>query len=108
MTMHEAINYGARPAGAGSAGIAATGAGTSFAGPLPVSRDGDGSVLTRRQLQVAVLVARGLSNRAIADELVISPATAARHMANIFTRLGLSSRAQVAAWAAGRESGEVP
>jgi len=39
------------------------------------------------------------------DELVISPATAARHVANIFTKLGFTSRAQVAAWAAQRESG---
>lgn len=58
--------------------------------------------LTAREREIAVLVARGLSNRAIADELVISPATAARHVANIFTKLGLRSRAQLAAWAAER------
>ena len=40
---------------------------------------------------------RGLSNQAIADELVISRATAARHVANIFTKLGFTSRAQLAA-----------
>jgi predicted ATPase/DNA-binding CsgD family transcriptional regulator/Tfp pilus assembly protein PilF len=97
------------PAGARTteaAWITSTRAGAGFAGPPPVPRGGDESALTRRQLQVAALVARGLSNRAIADELVISPATAARHMANIFTRLGFSSRAQVAAWAAARESGK--
>jgi predicted ATPase/DNA-binding CsgD family transcriptional regulator len=58
------------------------------------------SVLTAREREIALLIARGLSNRAIADELVISPATAARHVANIFTKLGLRSRAQVAAWVA--------
>jgi predicted ATPase/DNA-binding CsgD family transcriptional regulator len=65
--------------------------------------NGQGSgVLTARELQIADLIARGLSNRAIAAELVISPATAARHVANIFTKLGVSSRAQVAAWTAER------
>jgi DNA-binding NarL/FixJ family response regulator len=58
------------------------------------------SVLTVREQQVAMLITRGLSNRAIAAELVISPATAARHVANILGKLGLSSRAQVAAWTA--------
>ena len=53
--------------------------------------------------EIASLIARGLSNRGIAGELVISPATAARHVANIFTKLGFSSRAQVAAWAVQRE-----
>ncbi len=60
--------------------------------------------LTRRELEIAALIARGLSNRAIADELVISPATAARHVANILAKLGFSSRTQVAAWAAGRRT----
>ncbi len=64
------------------------------------------STLTAREREIAALIARGLSNRGIADELVISPATVARHVANIFTKLGFSSRAQVAAWAAQRESGQ--
>ncbi len=63
---------------------------------------GDGG-LTPRELEIAGLIARGLSNRAIAHELVISPATAARHVANIFTKLGFSSRSQLAAWAAKRD-----
>jgi predicted ATPase/DNA-binding CsgD family transcriptional regulator/Tfp pilus assembly protein PilF len=57
-------------------------------------------VLTPREAQIADLIARGLSNRAIAAELVISPATAARHVANIFAKLGVTSRARVAAWTA--------
>jgi predicted ATPase/DNA-binding NarL/FixJ family response regulator len=60
--------------------------------------------LTAREREIAALIARGLSNRAIADELVISPATAARHVANIFTKLGFTSRAQLAAWAAQRQA----
>jgi len=66
-------------------------------------RSGGPGMLTARELQIAELIARGLSNRGIADELVISPATAARHVANILAKLGFSSRAQVAAWAAQRE-----
>jgi predicted ATPase/DNA-binding CsgD family transcriptional regulator/Tfp pilus assembly protein PilF len=55
--------------------------------------------LTPREHEIAMLIARGLSNREIADELVISPATAARHVANILAKLGFSSRTQVASWA---------
>ncbi|HEY2285057.1 MAG TPA: helix-turn-helix transcriptional regulator, partial [Streptosporangiaceae bacterium] len=66
------------------------------AGPGPAA----GALLTSRELQIAQLVARGLSNRGIADELIISPATAARHVANIFGKLGFTSRSQVAAWVA--------
>jgi DNA-binding NarL/FixJ family response regulator len=56
--------------------------------------------LTPREHQIAGLIAGGRSNRAIAQELLISPATAARHVANILVKLGFNSRAQVAAWAA--------
>jgi ATP/maltotriose-dependent transcriptional regulator MalT len=65
-------------------------------------------VLTVRELEIARLIARGLSNRGIADELTISPATVARHVANIFAKLGFSARSQVAAWAAERDPGSTP
>lgn len=55
--------------------------------------------LTRRQREVAVLIARGLSNAQIAEELVVTPGTAANHVEHILRRLGCRSRAQVAAWA---------
>ncbi|NRQ33293.1 tetratricopeptide repeat protein [Nonomuraea sp. NN258] len=58
------------------------------------------SLLTARELEIAALLTRGLSNRAIAEELVISPATVARHIANIMEKLGYTSRAQIAVWAA--------
>ena len=45
------------------------------------------------------LVAAGRTNRAIAAELFISEKTVARHVSNIFTRLGLSSRAAATAYA---------
>jgi DNA-binding NarL/FixJ family response regulator len=49
---------------------------------------------------VARLVARGRSNKQIAAELVISPRTAEGHVERILTKLGFTSRAQVAAWVA--------
>jgi predicted ATPase/DNA-binding CsgD family transcriptional regulator len=55
------------------------------------------SSLTPREKEIATLIADGRSNKAIADELVISPATVARHVANIMAKLGFHSRAQIAA-----------
>jgi DNA-binding NarL/FixJ family response regulator len=55
--------------------------------------------LTRRELEVAALLAEGLTNGQLADRLFISPKTAAVHVSNILTKLGLSSRAEIAAWA---------
>src|SRR5262249_44838786 len=54
--------------------------------------------LAVRERQIADLIASGASNKAIADALVITPATAARHVANIMGKLGFNSRAQIAAW----------
>ena len=53
------------------------------------------------------MLAGGLSNRDIASRLFISPATAARHVANILAKLGFTSRSQVAAWAASQPGGEL-
>ena len=58
--------------------------------------------LTARELEVAAAVTRGLSNRAIGDELGIASTTVARHIANIMGKLGVTSRLQIARWAAGR------
>jgi DNA-binding CsgD family transcriptional regulator len=55
--------------------------------------------LTGREIEVLALVASGKTNRAIASELVISEKTVARHLSNIFTKLGLSSRAAATAYA---------
>lgn len=55
--------------------------------------------LTAREVQVLGLVATGKTNRAIADDLVISEKTVARHVSNIFAKLGLSSRAAATAYA---------
>jgi DNA-binding NarL/FixJ family response regulator len=55
--------------------------------------------LSRRESEVLTLVAAGKTNRAIATELFISEKTVARHISNIFTKLGISSRAQATAYA---------
>jgi non-specific serine/threonine protein kinase len=54
--------------------------------------------LTPRELQVARLIAGGRSNKEIAAELVISQRTAENHVEHILTKLGFTSRAQVATW----------
>ena len=58
--------------------------------------------LTARELEIAAAITRGLSNKAIGDELGIASATVARHVANIMGKLGVSSRVQVAGWATER------
>ena len=55
--------------------------------------------LTAREREVADLVARGYSNRQIADRLVLTPGTVANHIAHILNKLGVDSRVHVAAWA---------
>ncbi len=58
-----------------------------------------GSILTRREEEVAALVAQGLSNREIAQRLFITEGTAENHVQHIFNKLGFGSRTQVAVWA---------
>jgi DNA-binding CsgD family transcriptional regulator len=55
--------------------------------------------LTAREVQLLRLVAAGKTNRAIAAELVLSERTVDRHVSNIFTKLGVSSRAAATAYA---------
>jgi ATP/maltotriose-dependent transcriptional regulator MalT len=59
-------------------------------------------VLTRREREVAELVAQGLSNRRIAAVLTLSMRTVDGHVEHILTKLGFGSRTQVAAWVAGQ------
>src|SRR5581483_380170 len=65
------------------------------------------SLLTPRQREVAALVAQGLSNRQIAERLVITERTAESHVERIRTRLGFRSRAQIAAWYVAGQQDEV-
>ena len=63
------------------------------------------STASNISVEIAELVAGGLSNKAIAAELSISHTTAARHVANIMNKLGFNSRSQIAAWVADRAQG---
>jgi DNA-binding NarL/FixJ family response regulator len=54
--------------------------------------------LTRREEEVAALVAHGLSNCQIASQLTLSEHTVATHVRNVLKKLGLHSRFQIAAW----------
>ena len=54
--------------------------------------------LSRREREVAALITRGLTNRQIADALVIGERTVHTHVANVLVKLDLTSRTQIAAW----------
>ena len=58
--------------------------------------------LTERELEVTALVARGLTSREIAERLVISERTTSTHVTHILSKLGFSTRSQVATWAVER------
>jgi DNA-binding NarL/FixJ family response regulator len=70
------------------------------AGRLPVAR----AALIGRAEEVLDLLSRGLSNRAIAQELVITEKTTEAHVSNILRKLNLTSRAQAAVWAVQHQS----
>ena len=57
-----------------------------------------GPQLTKRELEVAALIAEGLTNQAIAGRLSVAPRTAEAHVENIRRKLAVRSRAQIAAW----------
>jgi CRP-like cAMP-binding protein len=84
---------GAAPGAAEGAGGAGGASGRETEAPSPLSR---------REQEVAVLVAQGLTNREIAAGLVVTVRTAATHLEHILGKLDLRSRAQVAVWAAER------
>jgi DNA-binding CsgD family transcriptional regulator len=68
-------------------------------GMAPHGKPKGKSPLTARELEVLGLIATGKTNRAIADALGLSEKTVARHVSNMFTKLGLSSRAAATAYA---------
>jgi non-specific serine/threonine protein kinase len=89
MTLDEAVEY-ALSEGDSSMIASRTPEQTSATAPRP-------SPLTRREREVAKLVARGLTNRQIAEGLVLSERTVENHVSNILKKLKLSSRSEVAA-----------
>ena len=89
---------------ASAAGVAARlGMGPLLRSARLLSSSLDGSAagrLTRREGEIATLVARGLTNRQIAAALHISERTAENHVQHILTKLGLHTRTQIALWSA--------
>jgi DNA-binding NarL/FixJ family response regulator len=68
--------------------------------PAPEQQAGaKGDGLTAREREVAVLVVQGKTNRAIAEHLVLSKRTVEKHIGNILSKLGLTSRSQIVRWA---------
>jgi non-specific serine/threonine protein kinase len=110
--LHTACEDGLRRSGVVRTAMQAGAAGTTAQtiayalGELPdedsPSNPDPAATLTRRQLEIADLIAEGLSNREIAARLVLSVRTAESHVDHIMTRLGFTSRTQIASWAAGR------
>ena len=93
MTPDEIVDYvtgAARPAGTASA--------------PPVSE----GPLSRRELEVAGLVADGATNAQVASRLFISERTVESHMASIFNKLGVDTRLQVARWFASTQVAPTP
>jgi DNA-binding NarL/FixJ family response regulator len=70
------------------------------AGSAGGTTDGtDRGGLTARECEVLALITTGASNRQVADALVISEKTVGRHLANIFGKIGVSTRTAAAGWA---------
>jgi DNA-binding NarL/FixJ family response regulator len=69
------------------------------AGHLPARRIEGPAGLTRREIEVLRLIARGCSNKDVATRLVISPKTAGTHIEHIYAKLGVSSRAKAGLFA---------
>ncbi|HEV8637382.1 MAG TPA: LuxR C-terminal-related transcriptional regulator [Chloroflexota bacterium] len=88
MTSEQAVEYALTPEEPPAAGAS-----------LP-AESGLLDPLTRREREVARLIARGLTNGQIAQELVIVKGTVANHVEHILGKLGFSSRTQIAAWVA--------
>lgn len=67
-------------------------------GPVRTSFAGTSVRSTKREIEVAGLIAEGLTNKEIAARLVISPRTAQGHVEHLLVKLGVTSRRQIAAW----------
>ena len=93
MSFDEAIDYALTPV---------EGARAHAATPGARSATRHSAELSKREREVAALIAQGLSNRRIGAELKISEKTAEAHVQNILNKLGFHSRSQIAAWAGER------
>jgi non-specific serine/threonine protein kinase len=75
------------------------GGGAELESSATVDRDRLVSPLSRRESEVVSLVAQGMTNKQIAEKIFVTESTAAKHIEHILDKLGLASRAQIAAWA---------
>jgi DNA-binding CsgD family transcriptional regulator len=75
-------------------------AGGSSVRRRPSTKGSGNSVLSPREVEVARLIARGLTDRQIAERLVITEGTAGVHVGHILNKLGFHNRAEIASWAA--------
>jgi predicted ATPase/DNA-binding CsgD family transcriptional regulator/Tfp pilus assembly protein PilF len=97
LPVDQAIAVALAPAGQVASG------GRGGLGRQPVApATGPAAGLTGREKEVAILVGRGLTNRSIADALVVGERTVETHVGNILGKLGFTSRAQIASWVAER------
>jgi non-specific serine/threonine protein kinase len=80
--------------------------GTTPAPHTSTDQEGPLANLTRRETEIAALVAEGLKNSEIAARLVISPRTAEGHVQRVLVKLGLRNRSQLAAWVAAQSGPE--
>lgn len=88
-----AVAQGQRLSAEEAAAVAGRLASTAVAVPTAAQ-----SVLSPREREVVALITRGLTNRQIADALVIGERTVHTHVANVMSKLELSSRTQIATW----------
>jgi predicted ATPase/DNA-binding CsgD family transcriptional regulator len=103
LSAEDAITMAIGPSATLPATSGAPGGRTSGDGPGGRAAAAATGLLTPRELEIAALIADGRSNKAIGAELVISPATVARHVANIMSKLSFRSRAQIATWITNRQ-----
>jgi DNA-binding NarL/FixJ family response regulator len=68
----------------------------------PSLATGPGGCITRREREIAALIAEGLTNAELGDRLTLTEGTIGNHVAHILRKLGLKSRTQIAVWAVER------
>ena len=85
--------------------------GSNIPATLPSQREAEKQKyggLTTRERDVAAQIAQGKSNQAIAAELFVGLKTVEAHVTRILSKLGFTSRAQIAAWAVGKSLAQAP